>query len=164
MMKNKALLIVLLLMLSAPVWAQREPGRYQEAMARIKAERVTFLTEKLQLTTDESEKFWPIYNEYLSKREGMMWGRRERMPRNFNPDEMSDEESQKMLNDILDQEVKLAELKKEYFEKLTTVIPVKKVLTLHRVEQEFMNHMLNQIRQDRTPGGGKREGPDPGRQ
>jgi hypothetical protein len=66
-----------------------------------------------------------------------------------------------MLNDILDQEVKLAQLKKDYFVRLKSVLPVRKVLTLHRVEQEFMNHMLNQIRENRRPGesrGGGKEG------
>jgi hypothetical protein len=121
-------------------------------MAKMKAERVSFLTEKLQLTVDEAEKFWPLYNEYLSKREEMMWGKREKMHRNFDPSQLTDEEMGKMLNEILDQEVKLAQLKKDYFDKLKTILPIRKVLTLHRVEQEFMNHMLNKLREGRGPG------------
>ncbi len=145
-----------MLLFTGSLTAQDDPSRFQNAMEKMKAERVSFLTDKLQLTVEEAEKFWPLYNEYLSKREEMMWGKREKMHRKFDPDQLTDEEMNKMLNDMLDQEVQLAQLKKDYFEKLKIVIPVRKVLKLHRVEQEFMNHMLNQIREN--PNSGTRRG------
>ncbi|MFA6127402.1 MAG: hypothetical protein WC699_08865 [Bacteroidales bacterium] len=157
-MKTKGLTIVGLLLIAGVAMGQKDQGRWEEAMARMKAERVSFLTDKLQLTVDEAEKFWPVYNEYLSKREEMMWGKREKMPRNFDPSQLTDEEMNTMLNDILDQEVKLAQLKKDYFIRIKEVLPVRKVLKLQRVEQEFMNHMLNQIRDGRSPGSNSRGG------
>ena len=160
-MRIKGWMMISMLLVSGAAWGQDEPSRFQEAMAKMKTERVSFLTDKLQLTVEEAEKFWPVYNEYLTKREEMMWGKRKKMHRDFDPSQLSDEEMNNMLNDILDQEVKLAQLKKDYFDRLKSVLPVRKVLTLHRVEQEFMNHMLNQIRDNRGPGnprGGGREG------
>jgi hypothetical protein len=159
-MKITGLILGWFILISASVCGQGGSPRFEEAMAKMKADRVSFLTEKLQLSVEEAEKFWPLYNEYLSKREDLMWGKREKMHRNFDPSSISEAEMNKMLNEILDQEVKLAQLKKDYFEKLKGVIPVKKVLTLHRVEQEFMNHMLNQIRGDRNPGGQRGSGKD----
>ena len=35
-----------------------------DRLERIKAFKVAFITEKLELTTDEAEKFWPIYNQF----------------------------------------------------------------------------------------------------
>jgi hypothetical protein len=160
-MKIQGLITIGMFLISGAVMGQKEQGRFEEAMTRMKAERVSFLTDKLQLSVEEAEKFWPVYNEYISKREEMMWGKREKMPRNFDPGQLSDEEMNKMLNDILDQEIKLAELKKEYFIRLKEVLPIRKVLKLQRVEQEFMNHMLNQIRDGRGPGnprGGDKDG------
>ena len=154
-MKIQGWIIVCLLLITGVAFGQNDQPRFQDAMAKMKAERVSFLTDKLQLTVDEAEKFWPLYNEYLSKREEMMWGKREKMHRNFDPSQLTEEEMGKMLNEILDQEVKLAQLKKDYFEKLKTILPIRKVLTLHRVEQEFMNHMLNKIRESRSPGDNK---------
>lgn len=160
-MKTFSWLSLCLLLLPIAVYAQEENPRYKEAMAKMKAERVSFLTEKLELTVEEAEKFWPVYNEYLVKREELMWGKRQRMPHGFDPKELSQEETDQMINDILDQEIRLAQLKKDYFIRLKSVLPSHKVLILHRMEQEFMNHMLNQIRDNRTPGkprGGYREG------
>lgn len=160
-MKIQAVIIAGMLLATLATWGQNEPSRFQEAMAKMKTERVSFLTDKLQLTVEEAEKFWPVYNEYLAKREEMMWGKREKMHKDFDPDQVSDEVINTMLNDILDQEVKLAQLKKDYFIRLKAILPTQKVLTLHRVEQQFMNHMLNQIRGNRSPGnprGGNRDG------
>ncbi len=151
-MKIQGWIIGCMLIMAGAAFGQDEPPRFQDAMAKMKSERVSFLTEKLQFTVDEAEKFWPLYNEYLTKREDMMWGKREKMHKNFDPSQLTDEEMGKMLNELLDQEVKLAQLKKDYFEKIKTILPIRKVLTLHRVEQEFMNHMLNKIRESRSPG------------
>ena len=141
-----------LLLGAGAAFGQTEPPRFQEAMAKMKAERVSFLTDKLEFTVEEAEKFWPVYNEYLGKREEMMWGKREKMHKDFNPSQLSDEEMNTMLNDILEQEIKLAQLKKDYFTRLKAILPIRKILRLNRVEQEFMNHMLNQIRDNRSPG------------
>lgn len=164
-MKIHLLAMLCLLLVSPFAGGQNEPARFQEAMAKMKAQRVSFLTDKLQLTVDEAEKFWPVYNEYLGKREEMMWGKRKKMHADFDPDQLTDDEMSNMLNDILDQEVKLAQLKKDYFVRLKTVLPTRKVLRLHRIEQDFMNHMLNQIRGNRNPGnprgGGRGDFKDP---
>lgn len=160
-MKIQGWIMMCMVLISGAALGQNEPTRFQEAMAKMKADRVSFLTDKLHLTVEEAEKFWPVYNEYQTKREEMMWGKREKMHRDFDQSKLTDEEMNKMLNDILDQEVKLAQLKKDYFIRLKDVLPTRKVLTLHRVEQEFMNHMINQIRDNRSSGnsrGGGRDG------
>ena len=138
---------------------EQDPSpRFQKAMEQMQAERVSFLTAKLELTSEEAQKFWPVYNEYLKKREEMMWGRREKFGRNMTPpDQISEEDQKKILNEMLDQEIRLAQLKKEYYTKIQDVLPVKKVMRLQRAEQEFMNHMLNQIRGG-GPGGSGRGG------
>jgi hypothetical protein len=34
---------------------------------RIEALKIAYLTKKLNLSTDEAQKFWPIYNQYVSE-------------------------------------------------------------------------------------------------
>jgi hypothetical protein len=160
-MKTRGWIMIYMLLITVFSFGQNDPSRFQEAMTKMKAERVSFLTEKLELSVEEAEKFWPVYNEYLDKREELMWGKREKMHKDFDPSQLSEDQMSNMLNDILDQEIKLAQLKKDYFIRLKAVLPIKKVLRLNRIEQEFMNHMLNQIRDGRSPGntrGAGREG------
>jgi hypothetical protein len=159
-MKIHGWIMIGMFLVSGTVSGQEEPPRFQEAMAKMKADRVSFLTDKLQLSVEEAEKFWPLYNEYLGKREEMMWGKRQKMHRDFDPSQLTDEQMNNMLTEILDQEIILAQLKKEYFIRLKEVLPIRKVLRLQRVEQEFMNHMLNQIRENRSPGDSRGGGRD----
>lgn len=154
-MKTAKLFLVCLAMVAFSLHGQERSDRFQKAMEEMQAERVSFLTSKLELTVDEAQKFWPVYNEYLKQREELIWGRREKFGRDFKPDEATDEQMKKMLNDMLDQEIKQAQLKKDYYTKIQEVLPVKKVLRLQRAEQDFMNHMLNQIRGGDKPGDGR---------
>ncbi|MFO7617524.1 MAG: hypothetical protein R6V75_09755 [Bacteroidales bacterium] len=159
-MKKIIISTVVLMGLTALVWGQEGRPRFRENMELMQAERVSFLTSKLQLTSDEAEKFWPIYNEYQKKREELFFARQKEMPRSFDPEKATDQDLERMFNNMLDEDVKLAELKKEYFLKIRQVVPVRKVLMLHRAEQEFMNHMLNRIREGGSPGSNPRQGKD----
>ena len=38
---------------------------------RVQALKVAFITKQLNLTSDEAEKFWPIYNDYQDKRDAV---------------------------------------------------------------------------------------------
>ncbi len=157
-MKTAKLFLVGLAMVAFSLHGQERSDRFQKAMEEMQAERVSFLTTKLELTVDEAQKFWPVYNEYLKQREELIWGRREKFGRDFKPEEATDEQMKKMLNDMLDQEIKQAQLKKDYYTKIQEVLPVKKVLRLQRAEQDFMNHMLNQIRGGDKRGEGRNQG------
>lgn len=151
-MKRIILTTIAIMGLSVQAWSQEGRPRFRENMEAMQAERVSFLTSKLQLTVDEAEKFWPIYNEYQKKREETFFARQKSMPRSFDPEKASDQDLERMFTNMLDEDVKLAELKKEYFLKIRQVVPIRKALMLQRAEQEFMNHMLNRLREGGSPG------------
>ena len=56
----KRLIPILVLLIGLSGYAQRD-GRMNE---RIKAQKVAFITEKLSLTAEEAQQFWPIYNAF----------------------------------------------------------------------------------------------------
>lgn len=67
-----ALSIVLLVLISLPAFSQEEeePAPADpKAKARIDAARAAYITERLGLTSDEAEKFWPVYREFADKRQ-----------------------------------------------------------------------------------------------
>ena len=57
------LYVILFVLVSCFTFAQGN----QEKREKIKALKVAFLTEKLALTSDEAQKFWPIYNAFEEK-------------------------------------------------------------------------------------------------
>lgn len=59
----KKILIVMVLIVANFSFAQG----FKEKKEKIKALKVAYITEKLDFTTDEAQKFWPIYNTFDEK-------------------------------------------------------------------------------------------------
>ncbi|HEY4285477.1 MAG TPA: hypothetical protein VGN00_00140 [Puia sp.] len=46
----------------------RSQGRQQRPMAGlVEAYKTAFITQRLNMTTEEAQKFWPIYNSYIAE-------------------------------------------------------------------------------------------------
>lgn len=116
---------------------------------RIQSLRIAFITEELDLTPKESQAFWPIYNELLSKKEGL----RGKEIRNSDQD-ITDEEANALLKKSFENEQKRLDLKREYFQKLKQVLPPRKLVRLPKAEQQFKRKLLRQVKQRR----GRRDG------
>ena len=43
--------------------APSQKGNHQQMKERLQAEHIAFLTEKLELTPEEAQVFWPVYNK-----------------------------------------------------------------------------------------------------
>lgn len=71
MIKMKSVLTLILLFVVMAGYAQRG-GRNEVDQDKLESARVAFITNRLNLTTDQAEKFWPIYNHHNSSRRGHM--------------------------------------------------------------------------------------------
>jgi len=144
-MKKLLSILVICLLVSSYAQAQKK-GKRQE---KIKSLRIAFITDKLQLTTDESEKFWPLYNEYDSKRKAL----RKSFQKNKRTDELTDDEAEKQINAKFESQEKMIQLKRSYFEKFKKVLPAKKVAQLGKAEREFRAVVLKERRKRRAKEG-----------
>lgn len=113
---------------------------------RIKAMKVAYLTDKLELTPEEAQNFWPLYNELSSKlREIKKSARSERIPENISEAEALDLISKKF---IADQEE--LDLKKAYSSKMKSVISPIKLLRLEEAEKQFKRELLHRAKEKRA--------------
>ena len=132
------------------------PGR-ERIMEKMEAMRVAFLTNRLDLTTEESTRFWPVYNEYAKMRMELRRDMREQQ-RDLKGKNLSDEDSKRALeNQIAIQEKELT-LKKNYYEKFKAILPPQKLAKLEPAEMEFNQEVLREIkkRKERRMEGGPR--------
>lgn len=148
-MKKTLAFLSLVLMACGTLVAQNNRPGFENYLEKFKSERVAFLTEKLELTVDEAQKFWPLYNEYQDKRDELLKSQRNDSHGKTHQDKSS-EELEAMVDQRVEQELKLAEMKLDFHKKVKKVIPIEKVVKLYRAENEFMNHMLNKIREQRS--------------
>ena len=119
--------------------------RRQAIEQNIEAQHVAFITQKLELTPDESARFWPIFNEFRSKEKALRKGNR--------PDgtlrNISEVEAEQLIEQHLDTEQKVLNLKREYYGKLKSAIPASKIARLRPAEEAFKLEILQRLRERR---------------
>lgn len=133
---KKILIVCVSIVLSMSAFAQQ--GKRVESM------RIAFITQRLNLTPEESQQFWPVFNQFTEKMQQIKGGKNE-MPL----DEMSDADTEKMILTEFDKESRELELKKEYYQKLKKVISVRKIAKLYRAERDFKNELVKYLKETR---------------
>ena len=149
MRKNSFLLISLFFVLSLVSSAQQGDGRFD--FEKFKSQKIAFLTEKMNLTPQEAQNFWPVYNQFEKERMEIQHQRRqlEQKTRDENVN-MTDQEIIKITRDISATFKKEAEYAASYNEKFLKILPPQKVLQLYRAENQFRSHMFDQFRKSRN--------------
>lgn len=146
-MKLNKILPILLIFISFNFYAQGE--KMKEKKEQIKALKVAFLTTELNLTSSESEKFWPIYNAFDDKqfelRHLKMKAFMGRMDDNA-MDKMSEKEANSFLNQMESNEDELYMLRKKFVTTLKGILPATKIIKLRKSEEDFNRKLLQQYR------------------
>lgn len=147
-MKKLYTAIVLVIVFFTGLNAQeRRGGGSPEMFEKIKAEKISFFTSKLDLKPAEAQAFWPIYNEFEKKRFEIKQQIHEfeRMPEEEFA-KLSDSEIEKLTNNYIGSFEKDALLLKEYNKQFLKILPKKKVLMMYRTENEFRSHLIREYR------------------
>lgn len=120
-----------------------QPGAKRD---KIEALRVSFISQKVNFTTQEAQSFWPLYNEYNDKLELNRKSFRQQYGPNADLSIKTDKEAELYLLAELNLKQKEFELYKEYYEKFKKVLPVKKVAMLRRAEEDFKKELIKNIK------------------
>ncbi|GAB5564538.1 MAG: hypothetical protein Wins2KO_16010 [Winogradskyella sp.] len=148
----KRTITVLILLVSLSGFAQRGGKMMHE---RIKSQKIAFITERLNLTSEEAEKFWPIYNEIEEKKHEL----REKSSLKKigkRPADMTEAEADILLQEMLKMKDERHALDKELISKLSDVISSKKIIALMRAEREFDKKLIERLKQRREKRKGKK--------
>lgn len=112
---------------------------------RVEQAKIAFITQKLNLTTAEAEKFWPLYNEFRLKSKDLKKGKRGDL-RDLVGENITDKEADELLQEVLLIDQKLLDLRKEYYMKFKQILPAKKVILLVQAEKEFNKELISFIK------------------
>ncbi|RNC86964.1 MAG: hypothetical protein ED556_05950 [Winogradskyella sp.] len=143
----KKLVTLTLIMVGLLSFAQPGGKRMQQ---RIKTQKIAFITEKLGLTTQEAQQFWPIYNEFEATTERIKTQELRSIRQQFrkNPD-MSDSEANKLLDRLVNADTAMHNAKMKLINDLKSVIPAVKIIKLKAAEDEFNKQLLQKLREFR---------------
>ncbi|MEP0987254.1 Spy/CpxP family protein refolding chaperone [Ekhidna sp.] len=136
----KKLLTIMLISFALGAFSQSP-----EAMKKIEAAKIALITERLELTPQQAEKFWPIYREFGKQRQEIRQDF-DKARRNFDPNKASEEENKKMLemaNQVKERQLKLERV---YSDRILKVISTRQLNNLRKAENDFKEMLLRRIR------------------
>ncbi len=123
---------------------------------KIEAAKVSFFTQKLNLTAEEAKIFWPIYNDYQREQNALRKARMQKMIsfRKINEiEEMTDNEIESLIFNDFDFRQKELNMERRYYGKLKSNLSIKVVGKFYRAQEAFKRELLNLYR-----GGGNSRG------
>lgn len=139
---KKIILSVLLICIGfTSVLAQQ--GR--QAQQRIEAQKVAYITKKLELTPSEAEVFWPIYNQFHKERKAI----NQKYKRKKQLVNMTDEEVEQHLLGSFEKDQELLDLRKEFYKEMKVKFSARKMAMLYVAEKEFKATILDKWKQSR---------------
>jgi hypothetical protein len=140
---KKLLTILTFVLFGTAIFAQNP-----EAKEKIESARIGFITERLGLTPEQAERFWPLYKEYRTKNvEAATRYRRYRAEVDVN--ELTDDQSKRLVEMELEVKQRRLDLEKEYSKRMLDVISTQQVASLRKAEKDFRGILLRRLQQAR---------------
>ncbi|WP_293872230.1 sensor of ECF-type sigma factor [Flavobacterium sp.] len=147
-MKINKIITLLSVIISLNALAQ-DGSFLRKKKEQIRAIKIGFITNELDLTPDEATKFWPLFNGFEDKQQEIkkirLKGYLERLDDDA-LDKLSDKDASTMLTQMESSEDELYQAKKKFVLSLKGVIAPIKILKLKRAEENFNKKLLQQYR------------------
>lgn len=147
-MKTKIILPIIFLLVTSLSFSQG----FKEKREKVKALKVAYITEQLELTTEEAQKFWPIYNAFDDNQAELRHEKMRSILDRFKPgnvEKLSEKDASNSLAQMEKIEEDLFNLKKKFIKDLQGVISAKKIIKLKKAEEDFNRELLKQMREKR---------------
>jgi hypothetical protein len=109
----------------------------QRIKDKLRSERAAVYTEVLQLTPEEAQQFWPVFNQFINEREKV-----QQELKNLKRDNLSDAEAEAQIKKQLELQQRDLDLEKEVIQKLRKVISLQKIIKIPDAEREFRQTVL----------------------
>lgn len=144
-MKTTIQILVLIIFFGTKISAQQ--GKHFQKRNEIMKKQIDFIITELQLTEKEKKEFIPLLNEYSQKKEEIFMKKRQKMQKfHKNSLNMTNKELTDLADFLVNNELELALLGKDYNEKYKKVLPPIKIVLLHKAEQQFKKMLFRKMK------------------
>jgi hypothetical protein len=140
-MKKAVIFFLIMLMFPVIRLTAQNPN-----LERLNAYKIGFFSRRLNLTSQEAEKFWPVYNEY-QKQKNLIQQEKFSLIRNFNQNEntLSDNQLTETGDKLIAYIVQESSLAVTFHKKLKEVLPPAKVIRFYQAENLYKVQLLNEL-------------------
>lgn len=116
----------------------------------IQMQKIAYYSQQLQLTTEEAQLFWPLYNEYWAEcgkaRKKTIEALRALNEATAPESKATDSEIQRLAQEYFSNYRAESDLPAKYFEKFAKILPVKKAAKVFHTEEKFRRILIKQFR------------------
>ncbi|MFT5749879.1 MAG: hypothetical protein ACI93S_001152 [Ancylomarina sp.] len=121
-----------------------------EMRAKFEAQKISYITQQLEISPEEAQLFWPIYNE-MKKKKDLFHQEFRQLFRQLkkDSDNLSEKDLAQISDRIADLKVEKAKMQREYHYKFKKVLSTKQVLDLYMADKDFQSMLLRRIKGDR---------------
>jgi hypothetical protein len=118
----------------------------KESSEKVKALKVAFLTQELQLTSREAAMFWPLYNEHRDSLDSLRNVGRTAIKKKIKEvgdlNNLEESEAKKFVLLRLNLDRKISIEKEAFVPRVSPFLPYKKILKLYISEREFAKKLM----------------------
>ncbi|MBR6869808.1 MAG: hypothetical protein IKM93_08335 [Bacteroidales bacterium] len=149
---NKFFALTLCLFASVLLFAQPQGKPNEEQRKkdweRLQAEKIAFITQELDLTPEEAQVFWPVYNQCWKEVLASHKATREAFAgiRGKQAEGLTDKEMEKKLDAYIQASTRSNQVLADWYPKFKEVLPIRKVAKLYQAEEAFQQRMINNLR------------------
>lgn len=111
---------------------------------RLEAAKAAYITRELNLTVEESQKFWPVFNE-LKKEQLKIRRQIRQAQRDLATNNLSEGEAKSLYSRFLDTRIQEIELERSYMPKMAEVIGMKRAAKVYPTEKQFLRMLLRNL-------------------
>jgi len=156
-MRHFKIIVVTCLILLNSGWllAQRKVDFDNPKIEQLK---IGYLTERMNLSTEEAQKFWPLYNEYSKKMRLAKGKTRLKMEEiKLSLDASTDSELESLADELIAFKIKEGKFFEDFYPRFKSILSIEKVLRFYKAEEEFPRWVLKQVRQRQQNQGGNQK-------
>ncbi|HEX9958704.1 MAG TPA: hypothetical protein VGA96_15665 [Fibrella sp.] len=114
----------------------------QSDIQKIESQKIGYITNRLNLTTEQAPQFWAIYNEYNGKKKDL--NRRIRQLIGGQP-RQNDSDVLNKLKEVNSSKQRLGDLDDEYMPRFLKVISPTQLQELYKTERDFNRMLLEKL-------------------
>ena len=118
-------------------------ARKGQHLAQLENAKIAFITNRVTLTQDQAQKFWPLYNEFSDRRREL--NRNGRLLRRDLSEGMTDQQIRENFAQSFAMRQQELNLEKEYFDKFQKAISLRQVAQLFQAERDFTKEVIKRV-------------------
>lgn len=134
-------LIIVILSISVMCWSQKSHS--PRSNDKIESMRIAYITDQLNLSSEEAREFWPVYNQFNDSMEKLRTEERNLVENNESIDEV---EAKKIMTRLINISEEQLNLEKTYILNLSKIIGYQKSLQLKSFERSFKRELFYKMK------------------